>query len=481
MIASSPFSEASLISVATLAGTGIAILLLELWRMPGGSHVPRRFLAWVSLTSLVVAAALTLMALFSGQPDQVQGMLGIDGPATWFALFLYAAGAAIVLTESGLPANEGVRNGGGYALILFAILGALLVVQSIHMLPLAIGLAMLYTASGALLGPRVAWGYIAIQGAGLASVLMGGALLYGATGSLQMDIVIARLSYLVSRETSHTLVALGAGLFITGLCLPLGILPFHTWRPEIYCRSWLPGGMLVSLTLHVAAISVLSRFHSAWDRHTIALFAILGSWSVVIGPLNALRSYTVQDTLAHLATAQSGGLILALASLPATLSDTSSGWPRLVYLLASSSLGVAGLWSLAANARRRERLALPLQDIAGLGLRRPWVAITTTVCVLSAVGVPPLSGWIAQLGLVQALIVAGYGGAAGAVLGGAVLGGLNAGRWLLTIWTRPHVRSTWVPSTPEIALIAVATAAGTLLAGLYAEAIYGWIARLAAP
>ena len=455
---------ATLIPLLTLIGTAACILLFDL------RGIPWRFSAWVALASLVIVAALTLIVAISGQGDAVQGMLSGDRAAIPFALFLHGVGSATVLFGIGC-ADETGQQGGTYALLLLTVAGGMIVAQSIHMLPLAIGLAILLTAACPLLGPRAAWRALIAHGIGLAILLLGIALLYGAAGSLRLDSILEHLRRQAVNDAPNSLTVLGIGLFVAGLTPVLAAAPFHTWLPTAYRKAQPIGGFVTSLALPGTALAALAPLVTAYPPRVSTLLAVLGSLSILSGTGLALRSQQIRNALAGITIAQTGSLLLALSGTPAL------GRPALLYIMISNTLGLAGLWAMAHNVRRADHSPILLQDLTGLGHRRPWLAGAATICLLNLAGAPPLAGGVAHLYLLRAVRTE-HSWALIPTLLGTLFTWLLTWRWLSATWMHPLGARRWLPTTPEIALIALGSAAGTLAAGLYADGILNSIANL---
>jgi NADH-quinone oxidoreductase subunit N len=457
-------SGAILVPLLTLVGTAVGVLLCDLW------GTTQRLSAWVSLTSLIVAPVLMLIVVVSGQGGTAQGMLIGDGIAALWALLFCAAGGIAILIEVGHMQDAPSLGGGTYALVLFAVSSALIVAQSAHMLPLAIGLATLHVSLAALSGLRTAWQYLVVHSLGLACFLFGLALLYGATGSLQVDMVAEVLNRQASASPTNPLAMLGLGLVVGGLLLPLGIVPFHTWLPGLWQRSSLPGGCLMSHLLPGAALAALLRLGGVWSGRLTVLLAILGTLSVGLGYVYALRAGSIRGALAGIVIARSGTWLLSLLVL------RSANWAILFYLLLSSSLNLFCLWAMVACASPEGKWT-PV-DITGLGSRHPGLALVATLCLLNIVGVPPLAGAVGQLYLYHVAIAAGYGWTIGLVVAGSLLAWLLAGRWMMAMWMHPAPDREPIRVAPEILLIAFGAAAGIVWAGLYARTALNWFASL---
>jgi NADH-quinone oxidoreductase subunit N len=346
---------------------------------------------------------------------------------------------------------------------LFAASGALTVTQATHTLPLMIGLAVLHVATTVLVGPQRGWRYPVVQSAALACVLFGTTLWYGASGTLSLDPASE-----VQTAASNSLAALGIGITIAGLSQWWGLEPWGAfrWAPHTG-QAPTPRGLLIALILPGAAAAAMSRLSGALAGPWLTVLAVLGSLSLVVGYLRALCSYHIAGMLRGIIAAQSGILALALVCQPTV------GWAPFFYLLASNALSLLGLWVVISDGDTNTR-----DDVAGLGKRTPWLAAGATLCLLNLAGMPPLAGLTGQTALLQASTQEGHRWLQAPLAASSLPAWLWATRWILTFWVRLPQDRPQRRTSPEIALIALLSAGGTLLAGLGAARIWGWIDAL---
>jgi NADH-quinone oxidoreductase subunit N len=112
--------------------------------------------------------------------------------------------------------------------------------------------------------------------------------------------------------------------------------------------------------------------------------------TMVVGNLVALAQRTVKRMLAYSSIAHAGYLLVAVAA------GTSAGSAAFVfYLVAYTLTTLAAFALLAAKGRDGERDVL-IDDLAGLGTRRPWLAFALAVCMLSLLGFPGTAGFIGK-------------------------------------------------------------------------------------
>ena len=446
-------NPATMLPLFVLVSAAACILLLDL------RAAPRQVSGWMALASLILAAVLALLTAASGQSGVIHGMLGSDGLSTLFTLYFCGAGAAFVLRELPEPGTDS----GPFAFVLFAISGALAIAQATHTLPLMIGLAILHVATTVLVGPQRGWSYPIVQSAALACVLFGTTLWYGASGTLSLDPPGE-----VQTTASNSLAALGIGIAIAGLSQWWGLEPWGAfqWAPHTG-QAPTPRGLLIALILPGAAAAAMSRLSGALAGPWLAVLAVLGSLSLVVGYLRALCSYRIADMLHGIAAAQAGILALALVCRPAV------GWAPFFYLLASNALSLLGLWAAISDGDTSSR-----DDVAGLGQKRPWLAAGATLCLLNLAGMSPLAGIAGQTALLQASTQEGYRWIWAPLAASSFAIWLLTARWILTLWIHLPQDRPWKRTAPEVTLIALLSAAGTLLAGLGTTRIWEWIDAL---
>jgi len=440
----------SLVPVLALCTAAVAILVLRRWSFRW------QLSAWVSITGFSLAATLGWIAVLAGQGGTVQAMLVLDRSALYYVFLCCAAGTAIVLLDLGSVQNE---SGDRYALLLLALAGAVLIAMSVHVIPLILGLAIALVATNALVVPHTLWTGFAALVSILLAHLLGLALLYGAAGSLRLDILCPEI-----QQTGNPLGALGLALLLGGQAAALGIVPFQVWMPDLVTGQDDRRGYTITLLLPLAAMAVWVRTSGMLPGPARELVALLGALTMVWGYGRALLSANVLHAVGGLVSAQFATAFVRLA-LGQLTEDQS-----LFYTPANVVLALVCLWSVVTNARRQETPNLRLDDLAGLGERRPWLAGVITICLLNLAHVPPLMGGIAQLRLLGTYTAEGWWLGTGLAAASTFVAWLVAGRWMLAVWSPPRIERKWLPTTPEILVVALLTAAAMVVAGVGAGA-----------
>ena len=82
-------------------------------------------------------------------------------------------------------------------------------------------------------------------------LLYGMSMLYGATGSLDINAVFKAI---VSGQVRHQVLVFGLVFIVAGLAFKLGVVPFHMWIPDVY------QGAPTAVTLMIGGAPKLAAF-----------------------------------------------------------------------------------------------------------------------------------------------------------------------------------------------------------------------------
>jgi len=130
---------------------------------------------------------------------------------------------------------------------------------------------------------------------------------------------------------------------------------------------------------------------------------------MTLGNFAAIAQSNIKRMLAYSSIAHAGYILMGLvaaSSSKAGLTDFSVG-AALFYLLAYALTNL-GTWAIVIAVERAEGEGLSLDDYAGLGARRPGLALAMALFMLSLTGLPPTVGFVAKFYVFRAAIDAGY-------------------------------------------------------------------------
>jgi NADH-quinone oxidoreductase subunit N len=383
----------------------LAALLVAAWRhrTPEDS----RLAGWVSLAGTGVAfAAMAWLWMMQARPMNGPHMVALDDFRFAAGALILVATAATILLSLNYLVREGLTAPEYYPLILFAATGMLWLAGADDMMVLFLGLEVMSVAVYVLAGfdrrrassGEAALKYFLLGAFASAFLLYGIALVYGASGVTSLS----GAGVAIARTPHSSMAALGLGFFLIGFGFKVAAVPFHMWTPDVYDGAPTPITGFMATGVKVAAFAALIRvvygaFGGTPDtwQHVLGVLAVL---SMVVGNLIALSQRALKRMLAYSSIAHAGYLLAALLpGVPLSASAT------LTYLTAYVLTSLAAFGLLAGLGRDGER-DVTVDSIAGLAVRRPWVAAALSICMLSLLGFPGTFGFIGKWQILLSLL-----------------------------------------------------------------------------
>jgi len=239
--------------------------------------------------------------------------------------------------------------------------------------------------------------YLVLGGTATATLLMGAALLYGASGSLSLAAFSAALS------STDAMATAGVVLVIVAFFLKAAIAPFHTWAPDAYEGATVPVTAYMATIVKAGVLLAAVRLFGAEavPRPMADLIALLPLASIVWGNLAAMRQQSFRRMIAYSSIAHAGYLFYAfLGDGPARFQAVA------FYVLAYGLMNVLAFASLprAEDDTARDRL----DNLKGLYQREPFAAVMIAIAMLSLAGIPPFPGFVAKFLIFRNVFAAGY-------------------------------------------------------------------------
>src|SRR5256712_8473788 len=294
--------------------------------------------------------------------------------------------------------------------LTLTLLGMMLMVGGEDLMVVFLGLELMSVAVYALAGinrhspaaAEAALKYFLLGAFASGFLLYGIALVYGATATTNLSQIGAQVRTLGLNDSPMLLI--GLGLLLVGFGFKVAAVPFHMWAPDVYDGSPTPVTGYMATAVKAAAFAALLRvlgeaFGGVPAWHQIVWWLAVAT--MVVGNLVALAQRTMKRMLAYSSIAHAGYLLVAVAT------GTSAGSAAFIfYLVAYTLTTLAAFALLAAKGRDGER-DVRIDDLAGLGTPRPWLAFAFAVCMLSLLGFPGTAGFIGKWYILVAATAAG--------------------------------------------------------------------------
>ncbi|MFM9849670.1 MAG: monovalent cation/H+ antiporter subunit D [Hyphomicrobiaceae bacterium] len=254
---------------------------------------------------------------------------------------------------------------------------------------------------GGLERTRAALAYAIVNLIGSALFLIALGLVYGTLGTLTM----ADLALVLPKvaEADQALVRTALALLAVVFVLKAALLPLGLWLPRVYTSALLPVAVLFVIMTKVGVYALLrvATIGLAAAPFTLDLLDPWLPWlaigTIALGSLGALAARRFAGVIANLVLISSGTLLLGVAS------GSTSARAALLFYLVHTTI-VTGALFLLTDALSRDRGTLADMVVKGPQLNTT-LALGAAFLVLgvAASGVPPLSGFLAKLMLLQSI------------------------------------------------------------------------------
>jgi multicomponent K+:H+ antiporter subunit D len=271
--------------------------------------------------------------------------------------------------------------------------------------------------------------YIAINLTGSLLFLIGVSLVYGATGTLNM----AQLSMMVPvlPEARLPMLQAGAAIMALAFLIKAGIWPMSFWLPTAYMAGAAPVAAMFAIMTKVGVYVILRLSFLIFGAGAGAsagfgaeVLIAGGMATIAFGFLGVLASQGLGRMAAHLVLVSSGtvlaagGFVLAgegadilAAALFYLLSSTLaiSALFLLIEPMSREDGGIAALLALTADAYGLDAREEDRQPEVGLAIPGTLTVLGLSfgACVIALAGLPPLSGFIGKIGILQGLLAGG--------------------------------------------------------------------------
>jgi NADH-quinone oxidoreductase subunit N len=476
-----------------LAGGSIVVLMAGLLR---SRFVRHALVPALTAATLLTAIGLTIWIWDPGeQRPIIEGSLTVDTLALGLSVLFYVAGLVCVLLSLRSPAVHEAGHGEYHSLLLGSIAGMVVLAQASDLIALFVGIELLSIPLYVLCASELRRAtsleaglkYLVIGSVGSATLLYGLALLYGASGAVQFEAIAAAIGSDKLGATDPLLLT-GIALAATGLAFKASVAPFHQWTPDVYQGAPTPITTFMAVATKAAAFAIFLRLFDlalgqAQPDWGPAL-AALATATIVIGNAGAIAQRSLKRLLAWSSVAQAGYLLAGVV-VGTTLGLQATAFYLAVYLL----MNVAAFAVVIA----RERVSEHGDDLAALdnlGRSDPWLAWPMTIAMLSLAGFPATAGFIGKFYLIDASVAGDYTWLGIVIMVGSVISLVYYLRVIALMWmgsyevewpTVPRRRvkpvAGWSPEAevraqPEVALVAIAFAAATIVFGIWPDPLF---------
>jgi len=365
------------------------------------TKAPVRILAILGMVVLLVANILETKGIHFFHINTA-AFLSFSSYALFFNTIAIACTLVFFLISSKDMQRVGNHYAEYFALIFFILTGIFLVTAFTNLLILFIGIEIisipLYILTGSakkdLKSNEAALKYFLMGAFSTGIMLMGIALIYGATGTFE----IGKMN--MTALLKSNLLTGGMLMLLFSMCFKVSVAPFHFWTPDVYDGA---PNVFTSFMATIVKVGIfvgfIHLFYTAFDAISVQWklwMAVLAALTLLVGNITAVFQQSVKRMLAYSSISQAGFMMFALVAMNETAHEG-----LLLYAIAYSlaTIGVFGVISKMSD--------YSFDGFNGLANHQPLVALCVTIFMLSLAGIPLSAGFLAKFYMLKAVIQSG--------------------------------------------------------------------------
>lgn len=384
---------------------------------------------------LLAAAAVTPFLYIEQRIDDAQLLIPMIG---WYIKpVICIMGILLVLTKIGLIDRryEGemkagrqsfdpmrVNRGEFFVFFLLSIIGVTLICNANDLIWLFLALELTSLPTYIMVAisrqkrqaQEAAVKYFFLGAMSTAVFLYGFALLYGSTGTMVLTEMRVAFAEQIEDGGINMFGIAGMIIALLGITFKIAGAPMHFYAADVYEGAASAVAAFLAFVPKAAGFLAMMLLLATvgWTGHagdgvfglpepilyTLWMIAVL---TMVLGNIAALLQTSVKRMLAYSSVAHSGYMIIGLIAGPGT------GLNSVLFYLTAYGLMNTAAFAVLAGLERRGQEIESVEDLRGLRLKHPMMAVALAVSSASLLGLPPLLGFLAKVYLVLAGIEAG--------------------------------------------------------------------------
>ncbi|HVY64464.1 MAG TPA: NADH-quinone oxidoreductase subunit NuoN [Gammaproteobacteria bacterium] len=435
----------------------------------------------LSMLALIGTAAVTALYSPTGSIVTFSGSFVTDPASAVLKIFAYVTvGVTFLYSREYLQVN-GLLKGEFFVLGLFGLLGIMIMISAHSLLTLYLGLEVLALSQYTLVAfnrdsaasAEAAMKYFVLGAIASGVLLYGISLLYGITGTLQLDTLAAR----VATGSVSIPVVLALAFIVVGVAFKFGAVPFHMWLPDVYQGAPTPVTLFIGSVPKIASFALawrvlvegLGPVHDAGWRDMLIVLCVL---SLGLGNLVAIAQTNLKRMLAYSTISHVGFILMGFIA-----GNEEGVSAAMFYTFAYVLMAAAGFGMIILLSRRGFE-AERLEDFKGLNARSPWFALVMLMIMFSMAGVPPFIGFYAKLVVLLAVLNTGLVWLAGVGMLFAVIGAYYYLRVVWYMYFADPVDNTPLSAAADMRIVISANALGLLILGVFPGGLLDLCARV---
>ncbi|MEM9488248.1 MAG: NADH-quinone oxidoreductase subunit N [Myxococcota bacterium] len=387
--------------------TGLMLVLAEAF-FRGGNRAHLTGLAVAGSVLAAVAAILVYQNLEPGESRPVIGMLLADRFGCFFIVLVSLGTAVTALISGRYQSEHGWQSGEYYGILMLVTAGMAIMATAGDLVTIFIGIetmslgvyVLVASRRHSLRGTEAAMKYFLMGAVASAFLLYGIALVYGATGATNLEIIKRSLSGV----TELGILVAGVFLMVVAMAFKIAAVPFHMWAPDAYEGAPTPITGFMAAGVKAGAFAVILRlFGDTFGGDSMAIgrmgwtspLIVIALLTMTIGNVAALAQENIKRMLAYSSISHAGIVLVGVIAVGLG-SNAEAAQASVMYYLAAYTVTTLGAFGVVAWIGSRDRERVLVEDWSGLASKHPGAALAMTVFMLSLGGIPPTAGFFGK-------------------------------------------------------------------------------------
>ncbi|MFC9834873.1 Na+/H+ antiporter subunit D [Rhodococcus sp. NPDC127530] len=371
----------------------------------------QRIITLVALIGVLVVSGLLLYLADRDGTTAIQvggwdSPIGITLVVDRLSAMMLVVSSIVLLAVMAYAVGQGIRDGSEdqpvsiflptYLALTAGISNAFLAGDLFN---LYVGFEVLLAASFVLLtlgasADRVRAGvsYVMVSMVSSLIFLAGIAFAYAATGTLNLADMATRLDGIPSGTRTAIF-----GVLLVAFGIKAAVFPLSTWLPDSYPTAPAPVTAVFAGLLTKVGVYAIIRAHTLLfpEGELDNVLMVCGLLTMLVGILGAIAQSDIKRLLSFTLVSHIGYMVFGIAL------STQSGLSGAIYYVAHHILVQTTLF-LVVGLIERQAGSSSLRRLGGLAAASPVLAIVFLVPALNLGGIPPFSGFIGKVALLQA-------------------------------------------------------------------------------
>jgi NADH-quinone oxidoreductase subunit N len=387
----------TLIAIAVL---GVICLLAEIFNL-------RKAIVPVTIVGLLAILGMTVTE-FGTTGSYYNNMIVVNNFTVAFSSLFIVLTIFLVTLSHNFYQEQATKISDFVSIKLFLLAGAVSMVSFGNLAMFFLGIEVLSIALYILAGSdrlnmksnEAGMKYFLMGSFASGIILFGIALIYGAVGSFDMDMIYEASNSATTVDWFY----IGVSMITVGMLFKIATVPFHFWAPDVYEGAPALTTATMSTLAKVTAMATFFKLNVAMNGNMKfeyeLVIVIVSIASMTVGNIMALRQNNIKRMLAFSGISHAGFMVMALLNL-----ENAAG-SLFYYTVAYGLAGIAAFTVImyACKGKNNEEL----ENFNGLGKRSPLMAMILTAALLSMAGIPIFSGFFAKFFILNNTLQAGW-------------------------------------------------------------------------